>query len=404
MSGLNALVPWTSVSLPSNIIKDGVKYSSDAMFETNMVHDGFVNGWLKDKFAMSGSLGTLLNNTLSGAEVYTLNEKDIDLGVVDAGYLAATIIGADRETRARLVQDLQEKHDVKRFEDDKKKSFKKKSGGKPKKPNKDGKPIAFTFGKEGEAVTLKKRDNPFARNSFSAGKLNDGLSSPDRKPIQPLVKSRTANNDVSDQSNDRLSSVKVVSDDFLVVRDAKLKMHRSNDGDSFYTTSGDKSVEFRLYHVDTPEKLFRKYKSGDDNSKHINKQMDYFGLSQDNVVKVGQTAKSFTHNLLKDNKFELVSAYSDNVTAGRKYTYAVVNYRGKDVYLHELLVAQGLVMVNPLDQKFNSGGELTTHERGTMSKANLPDGSSYVEHHAKLKRIEEVAKKEKRGAWGMQGQ
>jgi len=59
----------------------------------------------------------------------------------------------------------------------------------------------------------------------------------------------------------------------------------------------------------------------------------------------------------------------------------MVDWQGKDVWLHELLVAQGLVRIH-------------------TKPYTLPDNTSASEQKKKLKELEALAKKEKRGGWG----
>ena len=160
-----------------------------------------------------------------------------------------------------------------------------------------------------------------------------------------------------------------------------------------------KQVEVRLYHVDTNEKRYKTYPGRNEKGKQnsnmdrIQEQMDYFGTSKDSALKLGRIAKNFATNLLRDNKFKVSTRYDDAVDAGRKYSYVTVDYQGKEVYLHELLAAKGLVRVDESYWYEDNDGE--------KSKPNLPDGSSFTEHRAKLLRIAAAAKKAKVGGWGM---
>jgi endonuclease YncB( thermonuclease family) len=187
----------------------------------------------------------------------------------------------------------------------------------------------------------------------------------------------------SSESVDGLSEVKLLSEEFDILKNSSLVSHRNNDGDSFHVKHGDKETEFRLYFVDAAESEFKEYRDGDDNGKRIREQGDYFGgLDRQATTKLGKLAKSFVADLISQQDFTVVTKWENVYTPERKYCYVIVNWEGKQVYLHELLVAKGLARIKT---------------RG----ATLPDDTSFYDQKEKLKKMEQTAKNARLGAWGM---
>ncbi len=176
----------------------------------------------------------------------------------------------------------------------------------------------------------------------------------------------------------QLTQVNLKDRKYDVLKNCELIPHRNNDGDSFHVRHGGKETEFRLYFVDTAESHLHKY-----NGKRIREQGAYFGgLSMEQTTALGQMAKSFVKDLLGKQKFTVVTQWEDVYSPERKYCYVVVNYKGRQVYLHELLMAKGLVRLKT---------------RG----ARMPEGKSFYDQKKKLQRMEAEAKRLKLGAWGM---
>jgi len=186
------------------------------------------------------------------------------------------------------------------------------------------------------------------------------------------------------QLSNGLTRVKYKTREFDILKSCKLVPHRHNDGDSFHVKHGGKETEFRLYFVDTAESKYKTYRDGNNNGKRIREQGAYFGgLDMQVTTEMGKVAKSFVNDLLSKRNFTVVTKWEDVFTPERKYCYVIVKWEGKEAYLHELLVAKGLVRLKT---------------RG----ASLPDNTNYYDQKKKLKRMEQQAKNAKLGAWGIQ--
>ncbi len=163
----------------------------------------------------------------------------------------------------------------------------------------------------------------------------------------------------------------------------KLITGRNNDGDSFHVKHEKGQTEFRLYFVDTPESEYKTYGGGEDNGKRLDQQAAYFGMSsRDEITKVGKEGKVFTKNILLKGDFKILTKWEDVVRPGRSYCLVIVEWEGKEVYLHELLVTQGLVRV---------------HTDG----CDLPQGRNKREQRKYLEKWEKDVKAKGIGAWGM---
>ncbi|MEM9081469.1 MAG: thermonuclease family protein [Verrucomicrobiota bacterium] len=156
---------------------------------------------------------------------------------------------------------------------------------------------------------------------------------------------------------------------------------RNNDGDSFHVRHSEGETEFRLYFVDTPESAFKTYGGGESNGERIREQGEYFGgLGREETTTVGKAAKGFVKKVLGEGRFKVLTKWEDVYGPDRKYALVVVEWEGDEVYLHELLVGQGLGRI---------------HTRG----ADLPKGRSWREQKDFLKGLERKAREDKVGAW-----
>ena len=162
------------------------------------------------------------------------------------------------------------------------------------------------------------------------------------------------------------------------LRDCRLVEHRNNDGDSFHVRHGNRELELRLYFVDAPEKyLSDRYEN---QRKRVAEQaQELGGLSVDQTVKLGQTAKAHTLGLLEGESFEIFTRWEEVYDGPRVYGF--VKLPGNEKFLSENLIEQGLARI---------------HTKG----ATHPDGRSRSAYEAHLESLERQAKAQKRGAWG----
>lgn len=173
------------------------------------------------------------------------------------------------------------------------------------------------------------------------------------------------------------SSTKVNGYDRL--EGCRVEPHRNNDGDSFMVRHGQRVFELRLYFVDTAEKyLSDRHES--QRERVAQQARDFGGLSLDQTVMLGQQAKAHTMSLLEGRAFTVFTKW-ERVYDGERY-YGFVVLPGREDYLSEELVSQGLVRI---------------HTKGQPS----PDGLSTKQFEANLRALEKEAKAKRRGAWGL---
>jgi endonuclease YncB( thermonuclease family) len=146
-----------------------------------------------------------------------------------------------------------------------------------------------------------------------------------------------------------------------------------NDGDSFHVKHNGKEYVFRLCFADCPE-------SSDSYPQRVHEQAEWWGISDEDVVRAGHDATKFTMKLLKDRKFTVYTKFKDargNSKLGREF--AMIKIDGK--WLSERLVENGLAR--------SYGYALAT-----------PDGISRRDYRHRLDELEKAAKKSGAGAWG----
>ena len=160
---------------------------------------------------------------------------------------------------------------------------------------------------------------------------------------------------------------------WLRFENCRLLPNESNDGDSFHVQANGRHYIFRLYSVDAPETDAR---YGD----RVKTQAKYFGLTIDETLQVGQEAERFTQKTLSQRTFTVVTNKSVAPGESKKTRYyAFVLMNDKD--LGGELVANGLARVYG-------------------RKAKRPDDTPIGAQRSRLKRLEEIAKIQRVGAWG----
>jgi endonuclease YncB( thermonuclease family) len=186
------------------------------------------------------------------------------------------------------------------------------------------------------------------------------------------------------QFSDWFTPVKTKGAGLELLENCKLITGRNSDGDSFHVVHAKGENEFRLYFVDTPESEYKEYGGNENNGKRIDEQGEYFGgLDREETTKIGKDAKAFVMTLLKKEPFKVLTKWEDVVRPGREYCFVIVNWEGREVYLHELLVAQGLVRSQ------------------TTWGADLPGGRGWREQKAYLLKWEREVKAARLGGWGL---
>jgi endonuclease YncB( thermonuclease family) len=145
---------------------------------------------------------------------------------------------------------------------------------------------------------------------------------------------------------------------------------KSFDGDSFHIQTARAEYVFRLYFVDAPE-------TGMDYPDRVREQAEYWGITDEQALEIGARAREFAREFLRDG-VTVWTRRQDAQGQGAKRYYALVQSGGKDLAVE--LVRQGLARV---------------YGMGT----DLQDGTPESRRWAELRRVENEARKARRGAW-----
>src|SRR5437868_10553324 len=117
---------------------------------------------------------------------------------------------------------------------------------------------------------------------------------------------------------------------------------RSNDGDSFHISVQGKEYIFRLYFVDAPETT-REFRD------RVEEQANYFGVTVDQVLKLGELAKAYTREKLS-GPFLVRTCWEDAMGRSRMQRfYAFVQTNNGD--LGEQLVESGRARIHGASAK-----------------------------------------------------
>jgi endonuclease YncB( thermonuclease family) len=126
------------------------------------------------------------------------------------------------------------------------------------------------------------------------------------------------------------------ADEWQTFTNCRLIENESNDGDSFHVKADGEEYLFRLYFVDTPE-------SETDSvvAERITEQAENFGVSEDQCIRGGKTAKEFTAKVLS-HPFTVVTRFQKALGRSKlQRYYAIILVDGKND-LAEMLVRAGL--------------------------------------------------------------
>ena len=163
------------------------------------------------------------------------------------------------------------------------------------------------------------------------------------------------------------------SKEWIVLKNCRLIPNPANDGDSFHVSVGPNEYLFRLYFVDAPE-------TDEMIPRRLVEQAKYFAIAVPQAIEVGRAAKEFTRQKLSE-PFTVFTHMSDAMGQSRlERFYAFVQTNQGD--LGEQLVRNGLA-------------------RTYGFKTTPPGLRNSQEESAKLQQLEDQAKKERIGAWGL---
>jgi endonuclease YncB( thermonuclease family)/predicted flap endonuclease-1-like 5' DNA nuclease len=163
------------------------------------------------------------------------------------------------------------------------------------------------------------------------------------------------------------------SKDWIVLSNCRFIANPANDGDSFHASADANEYIFRLYLVDAPE-------TDEMTPARLVEQAKYFGISVPQAIEVGREAKEFTGAKLSE-PFIVFTYLSDAMGRSKiERFYAFVKTKEGD--LGEQLVRNGLARI--------------------YGYKAVPPGlrNSRVELE-KLLQLENQARQEKIGAWGV---
>ena len=163
------------------------------------------------------------------------------------------------------------------------------------------------------------------------------------------------------------------AEEWVELKNCRLLQNMANDADSFHVQTGGKEYIFRLYFVDGPE-------TDTSVAGRVEEQARYFGLTVAQTVQLGELGRRFTREKL-GRGFSVRTCMQD--ARGRSELprfFAFVETAEGD--LAELLVANGLARL--------------------YGAAATPVGLKAPERGwEKLRQLEQRAKAEKVGAWGV---
>lgn len=157
-----------------------------------------------------------------------------------------------------------------------------------------------------------------------------------------------------------------------VYENAVLKPDDANDGDSFHVRYKNREYVFRLYYVDAPETDLSF-------PERVQEQARYWGVSEQEVLRLGDKASKFTRKWLQQGPFTVYSMLQDARGRSQKKRYYAVVRRGEDD-LGLALVRQGLARIHGL-------------------QPDLPDGTRATIMYWRLRSAEKSARAEKLGGW-----
>lgn len=222
-----------------------------------------------------------------------------------------------------------------------------------------------------DTVELRKRDASTVRIRLALLKPEDQMLARQLAGSAPPRLTRTRGPSTSASSFDSLGLRIGKGKAWTVLSGCKLLKRDANDGDSFHVRHDGKEYIFRLYYVDCPETSLQF-------PDRVQEQADYFGFSEQDALRVGLEAKHFTDKTLSAGAFTVVTQWEDARGSSQlpRYYAFVITEQGD---LDELLTAEGLVRVYGMHVSDNLGGR----------------------KQGELKQLEQSARREGVGAWGM---
>ena len=163
------------------------------------------------------------------------------------------------------------------------------------------------------------------------------------------------------------------SGNWITLEGCQLITNPSNDGDSFHVRAKGRHYVFRLYFVDAPE-------TDAEFRERVEEQAKYFGVTVEQIVKVGKAAQLFTREKLS-TPFSVRTCKQDALGRSKLERFYVL-VQTKEGDLGEQLIENGLARIHG----------------ASANPVGLPRAN--VEWQ-KLERLERAARLEKVGGWGV---
>jgi competence ComEA-like helix-hairpin-helix protein len=163
------------------------------------------------------------------------------------------------------------------------------------------------------------------------------------------------------------------SKDWTVLQNCRVIVNPANDGDSFHVSAGNEEYIFRLHLIDALETEGME-------PRRLIEQAKYFEITVPQAIEVGEAAKAFTREKLAE-PFTVFTRRSDAMGRSKnERLYAFVQTKEGD--LGEQLVRNGLARFHGV-------------------KVIPPGSSGSLPERQKLQQLEDEAKREKIGGWGV---
>jgi endonuclease YncB( thermonuclease family) len=159
--------------------------------------------------------------------------------------------------------------------------------------------------------------------------------------------------------------------EWVMLTNCQYLAHADSDGDSFRVRGGTNEFLLRLYFVDAPETNLRY-------AERTREQSEYFGITLDETMKGGRTAKDFTRDTLRE-PFTVWTRWASAAGRSKEPRYYGLVLVGTN-RLDEILVSKGLAQPKGV-------------------RPNLPTGEKATAHLDRLHALEADAKKQRVGLW-----
>jgi endonuclease YncB( thermonuclease family) len=223
-----------------------------------------------------------------------------------------------------------------------------------------------------DSVTLRRRDASLVRIALGQLTPEDQAIARRLAGQAPPILARAPDRAAGPRPTEESIGLRIGrAGGWTVLENCRLLRRGGNDGDSFHILHDGKEYIIRLYYADAPE-------SNLSHPERVREQADYFGIDEHDVQRLGKEAARFTERILARGPFTVVTKWEDargNSRLPRHYGLVITDLGDLD----ELLMAEGLVRLHGM-------------------RIDGPGGSR---KYQTLKQIEQTARRERVGAWGV---